>query len=250
MCKFYHIYRTLWKNLVEHWFSRASLYLYVLHLSPYKLLPCQYVSALNFVDTSPTLNIYLCCRRPVPNIPPRIPDRPYSGRLNWARATAVARQPRSTQDTSLTAWGKVLFGWPMTGLDEPETVGWKLAGEIYISAMETRNSPITNISSYVILWSQRPQHRVIDVCRQDEEEAESKKDRSCREKGRTRLCYKNTGGERWTKKWIEHKSTLSSAVYRLIRTAREIPITSVITSLITSFSDVYTWSLLLLFIHG
>lgn len=33
-------------------------------------------------------NICLCCRRPVPNIPPRIPDRPYSGRLNWASPSA------------------------------------------------------------------------------------------------------------------------------------------------------------------
>lgn len=89
---------------------------------------CQYVSTLNFVGTSPTLNIYLCCRRPVPNIPPRIPDRPYSGRLNWASSTQWWREttpPRATQDASLTAWGKVLFGWPMTGHDETgNSIGW------------------------------------------------------------------------------------------------------------------------------
>lgn len=93
-------------------------------------------------------------------------------------------------------------------------------------------------TSYVLLWSQRPRHRVVDVCRQRQESQgvirTAGKLFMQRERG-ARLCYANIGGERGTKKrkadtrkWL--------ARFSMVRTARKIPS---VTFLTTSFSGVY-----------
>lgn len=73
--------------------------------------PLRRVSIFNFVNTHPTINVCLCCRRPVPNIPPRIPDRPYSGRLNWASPTQQQRtRQQPVQDAPMTVRNSIRRG--------------------------------------------------------------------------------------------------------------------------------------------
>jgi len=82
------IYRE--KNFLTLNFSCLSVYISISCLFRWMTAPpplLHHVFILYFISTYPTINICLCYRRPVPNIPPRIPDRPYSGRLNWASPT-------------------------------------------------------------------------------------------------------------------------------------------------------------------
>lgn len=73
------------------------------------------------------LNHCLCYRRPVPNIPPRIPDRPYYGRLNWASPwkahdTCAHPTPESIRRKSFVC---ETSRWPGTRAQHETRKWWK-----------------------------------------------------------------------------------------------------------------------------
>jgi len=130
--------------------------------------PLHRVFVLYFISTYRTINICLCYRRSVPNIPPRIPDRPYSGRLNWASPTQqwhtrqlVLLKMQQSETTSGKASSRMMDD------GEPDVQGWLKKS----SVTRWEHEDLLKRASYILI-SAALMSKIVDICRQWQESRE------------------------------------------------------------------------------